>query len=494
MSESSVNGKPIYTSLPGMVVPNSFEMHAGACNWGRGRFLMRQDDYDTLWPNGGGTGVLALTDDTTQGALGPAQALEIPVVAAGYRHVQASTQNAAGVVDTSYLVEAVFYDNRSSYLSTMIPGSKTGYNVVDPSDGTTYPSTQNTGVDWTWADIATDLGFDFAEAVTWPAKNLVFDGYTTLRAIDAIASTIKEVVGFDWTTGAMTMYAPATMSAGNSTLYAKAAGYIIGGGTSERNPGRKPATVRYMFRIVQTDGQPADPMDPALRWHSIDTATGIAGASGTMPLILPNVAVKTSGSITNTSDLAAAASDIHARIVAGYNATLQETVYAGLWPFTIDGAIQGIRWISDAAGARTVVRFNFPDEFLPWDAGHLAYELMQPTRVSGTGDIGTTAGPAGAIAWSVGGEEGTAVTPYYLDCAGSVTNPPTSPAIGGSHPCARTWNRATPPGGTDGVEMWVCTGYTQDALGHAVPPFYYRLAKYDSAGALVSISGEVADT
>ena len=387
-------------AVQGVYVPSSFELHAGASHWGRGRFLMKGTDFDALWPDGGGLGTLTMEDETTVGGTHNGS-LAIPVVVAGYRHVAATTTT-GGKDDTSDLVEAVVYDVRCKRLTEMAP--RYGYNVVDPTDGDYYDSTDNTGSPWSWATVASDLGVSFQTAVSWVPENLVFDGHTAIRAVDMIAETAQEVVGFDWQDGTMKLYPPDYLSSKNSQVLTDAAKYRIGGGDSGRAPSRKPETIRYMFRVVPTDTTFADPMLAANRWYVKDVVTGISGATAgsIVPFIVPNV-VTYSGGSNDAASVAAAdaiAADINARVVAELGGLIEEVTYAGLWPFVIDGKIQGVRWITDAKGARTVIRKNYAEPFLPWDSGHLAYELMQPTRVSGTGGAGTTNGPAGAIVWA----------------------------------------------------------------------------------------------
>lgn len=399
--------RPAYDeAVRGVYVPSSFEMHAGASHWGRGRFLMKKSDYSYLWPHGGAAdSFLQMADDTT------GTGVKIPVIAAGYRHVIATTTT-KGQPTTDDMVEAVFYDMRSERFSEMMP--RYGYNVVNPADGTIYASTKNGGSEWTWADLASDLTVAFTGEVagvtpTWQLRNLVFDGHTVSRGLDGIAEIIRFVVGFDWRNAGASMkfWPPDQLCEQNTGMLALAEKYRIGGGVSDKAAQRQPYQIQFMFRILPTDTTFADPMDAAKRWHTIDKTTEIPGSSGTMPFIMPNVAIYTSGALQNTGDLDTIATNMTTRIVAEYQSQVQEIVYAGLWPFVIDGKVQGVRWVADRTGARTFVRCNYSDAFLPWEPGLLAYELMQSTRVSAYGPTSSTVGPMGALVWSQDIEGGT---------------------------------------------------------------------------------------
>jgi hypothetical protein len=411
--------KPVWDeAIPGVYVPNSFEMPGGASTWGRGRFLMLKADYDELFPEGGGRGTLTMTDVTT-GTKTYKGSISLEIVAAGYRHVAASTTTAAKV-NTDHLIEAVVYDLRSTKLYE--GGPTLGFNVVDPTDGTHYTSTQDVGVDWTWTGLVQDaLGASFYAldiAPTWTPENLIFDGATTARAIDMLAAILQRVVGFDWTTGdatGITIFEPESSTALNDPLLARAeADYRIGGGISKKAEYRAPSTINFMFRVLPTDQYFPDPFVSTQRWYTKSVFTGISGAVGSsiMPLIVPNVALFTSGALTNTAALDAIAAELATQIIAEYEAEIEEVTYAGLWPFTPDGLIRNILWISDRKGARTVIQKNHSTPYLPWDQGILSYELMQSTRVSGTGFVGSTAGPAGGIVWVSGEGNYVDVCPY----------------------------------------------------------------------------------
>jgi hypothetical protein len=107
------------------------------------------------------------------------------------------------------------------------------------------------------------------------------------------------------------------------------------------------------------------------------------------------VGIYQSGAVANQTELDAVANDIAARELAFMASPIEELELIGIWPFSTDGAIRGIRWVSDNRGARTILRINNARDFYAMDETRRSLETLSNTAVVGLGSTEVQLGMGG---------------------------------------------------------------------------------------------------
>jgi hypothetical protein len=239
----------------------------------------------------------------------------------------------------------------------------------------------------------------------------------------------------------------------------------------------------------------AVPEDPRyLYYEDLESVSGKpAWASGTHEVLalLPHITVPYASDYTadpdNKADLQASLNEWSLAYYNQFKCDPFSFRLLGFAYFPPSAEWTKLRYQVTSGGPETLLEYthHFPQKISP------AY-LNKITQSTGTGDLYHRGiyHPSGWVDHEVVGGEGTHVTPFVIDDPDFPDNPPSV----GSHPDEDTWDRDAPPAATDGVQVWVCTGYSTDYLGKPESPFYYRLFLFDSRGSLVSISAETPDT
>ena len=355
MNTSTLGGYPIYDPPRDFNrVTNCMEMHTGASRYGVGKFLMLASDYRAMISDASDAkGVVELILKSDQG---DGIDFNVQVAAAAPLSTATAQPNSSSAND---VVEVTVYDLRCKLYA---PVTKS-YNCTKPNFKDYYASTLTGGSPWAWRDVIDDVASvtNLATMPSWTPQNLIFDGVPTVRVVDDVAARLFLVASARDTS--ISLNNPGYISSANNTLLTKAAPYLIGGGDTERNPARIPGVVRVTFKVYDADNED----DPFVnRAYTKDVTTTLAGADSSYIQALhcgERVAVYSGGSFTNSSDLDTVAADMAARATAFMAVDIKEQKYAGIWPFFPDGAIRGVRWVSDADGAYTVIRFNHDCDF-----------------------------------------------------------------------------------------------------------------------------------
>lgn len=394
---------------PDSLVPTCFEMHSGASNWGRGRFLCNRKAFTDVFTTNGGPGTLTMTD--TDVGRATTRTLAIPVMVAGTRFLAGASSAGAANTDLD-MIEIVCYDYRCNGLVIKPPFD--GYNVQNPTSPNLFTSTKKSAsTEWTWTEFAATgltTAFSFYDPPDEFLRNIVLDGVPWCRAVDAVAQTLGMVVGYDPMSatgatpgvGTVTLYDPDNTSNGNITMLTDAEPYRIGGGKTAKYGGRVPATIEFRFKrndIFKTTSL-SDPYTD--RWYKKDYTVTIEGATpvGTLVILMPHMAIRNGASWVEQAKLDIVANAVGVRIEKDYASVIEEITYAGLWDFKLDGNIRGVLWISDKDGPRTTIRRNDERDFYPWMDDKLAYEYQQFGRVIAI-DAPTmsTIGVTGGMIW-----------------------------------------------------------------------------------------------
>ena len=381
MNTITIGGLPVYDlpeDDPRSAFTNTFQTSTGASRPGIGKFLMRRTDYATI--AAAAAVKLKMTSNHGPG-------LELDVVVAGFNMM---SESADGSND---LVEVILYDTRARLAAgPMIRAyncALIGEYPVKYYESTTFGGTGVTA--WTWAQVFTDLetNADSATLPNWTPRNLAWDNIAKGRILDDLSGRLFLVCGFDGT--AVKMYDAGRMNGQNLALLAIASPCAIregGGGAGQRNTGarsRLPGTLKITFPVV--DPGTADPYAAASRVYTKDVSTGAGNSNVIQSLTIGEyIGVRSGGTIVNQSELDAVAADMGTRCVKAITAPMEDHAFAGIWPFTLDGQIRSISWISNRLGAKTIVHIGNEKDFQPTDDLWPMHQLPQNVLVGGIGE------------------------------------------------------------------------------------------------------------
>jgi hypothetical protein len=513
MNSITLGGKTVYDCPGETQVPNAntFVMHTGAARYGVGRFLMVQSDYQTLQDSAtDGTVELIMQSGLDSDA---DQQLKIKVFLAGFQPVSTSAWD-----ENVHMGLAIVFDLRCTLYNPV----RKGYNVQKQGFTYTganpdfYASTLNSSSEWTWSDLLTDMELNnlpWPNLPSWKPRNIIFDNVPTCRAIDELAAKLFYIIGYDFavTTGTSPSniathqtfaFAPGINSSRNTTLLEKASNFVIGGKEAFRNSKRLPATYRVTFPVQNNDSD--DPFTNRVYTKDVTTGVGI----GVHQLHVGEyVAIRDGSAWKNQTELDAVAANLAIRALAQQRTTFDEREYAGIWPFHPDGAIRGIRWISDAKGARTYIRLNNDEDFSPIENLRRANEQASNQLVIGYGSSIVAATVTGSR--MVSGGSGGGGSPTWMKITGSTSTPgvalckilDSNGSVTGSEFAVkthrssgnlyamevtpRTNKKYTPSGGSLTSVTWAEVLVTGDRPGEQV---------YETASATTVSGGTIGDT
>jgi hypothetical protein len=310
-------------------------------------------------------------------------------------------------------VEVYVYDQRF-YSRAPLDGA---FNVQQPGFSGFYASTLNSAVEYTWSDLVSALSLSSVFPTvpsTWNPRNTVFDQVSGARVIDAIAETLRLVIGYDPSTNVLLAYPPAAMSSVNLSLLTTVDKYKLGGRASVRATKKLPGIYRVVFKYYNSG---ADPY--MYRYYTKDVTGTLGGSASNIYVIHVGEYAIPHGDSTAAADIIAA--DVAARTEAFLSTTPDEALYAGWIPFQTDGHIRAVRWFSTREGAFTAIRMNSDRDFFPTDTYRKTLDAVSNQLVIGLGGQQSEMGLAGSrLLWpSSGGGSSGAMIPVLVNPNGT---------------------------------------------------------------------------
>lgn len=410
-NEATLGGKPIYNPPPG-VACNVMYSHTGAARYGVGYFVMMRADIAALVSEisvGNPSQIFELKLTSPQGP-----GLTIQVVIAGYEPLSTTigAANVLGQQDTDMMRVKVLDQRCLNFTSV----SK-AYNVMsapfawdtDNSRPFFYPQTLNGSDPWTLAEIVGDINLcpaTPAGAPTWVPHNLIWDAVQLPQLIDDLMARLYYVVGWD-ITESYTCDVPGTMNAANTALFNQAMGTVTNaGGYATRNLSRSPSAFDVGIRAYNADspGNPYDDTGGYVRTFVSNQVVNADTVGITQPLAFgETVAIWTNGDWANESELTAYCADIAPRAYLAMTCEQSQWEFIGLWPFSPDGAIRGVKWTSDGSGAKTVIRLNNDRDFNPISDMARVMETWQNQLLTplGASNVGMDSGSGSRQTWAI---------------------------------------------------------------------------------------------
>ncbi len=410
MNPITIGGLPVYEAPRGERV-NFFYSHTGAAKYGSGMFLMFRDDYKKVAEKAGTSAIVELKMDSSSG-----DGLKIDVIVRGAEpfSIEAGTLKDSGE-QPGDVVRVLVVDQRYNKLNS----TTKHYNEIsqpfswdDDEDRPNYYSqTLNSGDPWTWEEIVTNL--ESCPAMpsypSWVPNDLGWDQVPLGLVIDDFMSRLYWVVGWNATDNLWTCNTPGEMNADNTILFNQASKEdYYSSGAGERNLNSYPGIFRVSFRAFNSD----DPWNPYIQpsTYARSYTKDITVGTGTkqQPLACGQImGIWQAGGWKNDAEMDTVAADIAPRAYKAMTVPPEEWAFSGIWPFSPDGAIRGILWISDSIGARTIIRLNNDRDFtaLPTDDPLVVNQTQTNQLVVGLGasNVGFDAGAGVRQIWADSG-------------------------------------------------------------------------------------------
>lgn len=442
----TLGGKPIFDD-PGFVGCNYFCSHAGASRYGVGFFVMMRSDFDALIAEIGSSSQSQTFPLIMQSEQGPGLNIQVVVAGAEPQSVVAARVDSFGnhpsdlmrvkVVDQRALM---FTPIAKSYNTMSQDGGGFSWDAVHNS-ANCYPSTLISGFEtWTWIEIIDDISPNFGDlnfpantGPTWIPYNLTWDQIPLARLVDAIMSRLYYVVGWDIVNNKWTCNIPGVLSPGNNTIFNNAKPANIAGGVGKRNLSRAPSKLLVGFRSFNADNitDPYDTTGGYVRTKTYVENVNPQGVGPEQPLACGSaIAIWSGGAFVNDTQLQAIADDLAPRAFRAMTVPPGQYEFAGIWPFSPDGQIRGIMWVSDSEGARTVIRINNDRDFIPIDDLRRVMETWSNQLITGIGlsNVTMDAGDAERQVWGGAGNQSVLqikstrayfnpTTPFYAGAA-----------------------------------------------------------------------------
>lgn len=346
---------------------NWFEATAGA-RPGMGKFLVRKTDAVAVMLAGGTSKVVFEGDAYDQSA-------EITVYVLGYEVY--SWESGGGIVVTDdTLVELVVVDDRYR-LWLGSPVSKR-YNVQDMDkgfDSTTgnaefLDSSLNSSSEWTWQGVCSDVLSSLSipgGGPSWKPRNLTFESCPMGQSVQRLADSLFLILGYDFSSGEYTLNDPNVLCLLNETDAIKEAVELnVGPGQGANNNKSLPGLVNWRARKLWVSSP--DRNVDRYYLYTKTTGTGNTGIEGNKTLA-EYYAHYVDSTIKNGTELSTAMDDLTSRFIKLVKWDAGVFCVPGLYPFHLDGRIRSIRWVCDANGAKTYVKYNDSSPFSPGLAG-----------------------------------------------------------------------------------------------------------------------------
>lgn len=397
MNTIKLGGKTVYDPPDGKPdFINHFTWYSGASRPGQGYFLMKRSDYESIATSTPAS--LAMTSDQGPG-------ITLNVVVAGAATAFPAIERADD------LVKVVVFDVRAKLVRPMIRAYNVARLGVHPpafyrsttfgADGTTQ---------FTWEQLLTDLEVNVDNATlptAWKPRNTFWDNVPKARIVDDVAGRLYLIAGFDGTN--VKLYDPGTASDENDLPDVAMHAIEGSGGLTARN---LKARIPGVMQVTFTGNAPGadDPYKVSSRFYTKDVTNSVGDSNLTQSLHVGEYqGLYENDAWTNQAELDAVATDIAARHIAAMSADISDATYAGIWPFKLDGEIRAVRWISNAQGARTIVRKNNDRDFSEIAQLGRANETIQNLLVAGLGDTRTSLSPGGTRFVTAAGDSSVVV-------------------------------------------------------------------------------------
>lgn len=415
---------PVHDPPPGVLGLNRLCLRTGASKYGKGVFVMVRGDYDALVTAAGKSAQATLN---LTGSPGPGVTINV-IIAGSEGLVQSVSSD-----DSTDMVKVTVYDTRCRNFNPV----KKYYNVMQQdfpqSSGKTkcYSSTLNGSSPWSWHDLLKDANLFLeaqipADIPSWTPYNLCWSDVPFARCCDDVAARLFYVIAFDHqksTAGnnyGLNLHAPGDSFDENDQTFQQAVLYQTNGSDADRNNYRLPGAIKVCFQVYNADDPITDPY--AHRTYEKQVTVG----GGSTDIVIPlhcseNVGIWSGGAVANQSDLDAIATDLAGRAFTFISQDFAQYEFPGIWPFRPDGTYRQVEWISDATGARTLVRKDNAKDWSPTDALADPINLVSNQEVVGIGQMNFAISPGGTkVGW--GGGSGKYLIPAALSSpAGSGT-------------------------------------------------------------------------
>lgn len=414
LNSITLGGKPCY-DVEEFACCNYFACHTGADRPGVGWFVMARQDYldliGNLSPGNPSTFPLVMKSNYGPGldiqvVIGGAEPLSVVVGTVAKMGNQADDLIRVKVLDARSLLFTPF----SGSFNEMSQAS--GGFAWDSADSVSvcYPASLNSGNPFTWAQIVSAIpGCPSmpAGAPTWTPYNFVFDNIPLARVVGNALSRIYYVVGWSITGQVWTCNIPGSVNATNLAYFNQAKAITVtAGGIAERNLSRAPANFQVTFRAFNADDPDPYATTGGYSRNYTQTVNVNIGVGPTQPLQCGSaIAIWSGGAWANSTQLNSIAADLAPRAYAHMTPTPSQWEFDGIWPFSPDGGIRGIMWISDNAGARTIIRLNNDADFNSVEDQRRVMDAKSNTLLTaiGTGNVTMDSGSQERQVWSPSG-------------------------------------------------------------------------------------------
>ncbi|MBU8911299.1 MAG: phage tail protein [Desulfobacterales bacterium] len=367
MNEITLKDYSISAPIKGCYVPNSFESYASATEPGIGRFLAYEPQAQ-INKSDNTNKKLTLTseilnDSNFRGI--HTHDFDVQIGGAAPASIDFGENSESGASSGNDFYEVVCYDLRND-LNVIL---NTQFNVQkNTEDGLEFITvTLNGGSEFTWAEVISYInnlmpeGMSFVNSGTLPTsykpRNLSFNSLTIAQCIQVVAAQTFMVVGFNHSTGELSLWDADSISSTNSDLFDKyddAVTKIFATDAFLRNNAAMPKNYTCSFPIIYQES--VDSADRAAEpFYEKEVEVNGVGRASSRPMHMGNYLAEHDGSsVQNQAALNAVASEMALRAFnASQNSSPTTYEYPMVVPFVHDGYVRNIRWTDSTTVIQT---------------------------------------------------------------------------------------------------------------------------------------------
>lgn len=406
MNEITLGNKSVFDPPAGGRETNSLCIYTGAARIGIGRFLMLRKDYTDLELDADGCVELSMSSDMLIGGSKEVVELVTKVVVAGAVPYSISTGADAQQKD---FVEVYVYDMRY-YLQAP---KQIAINVQKDKFKDFYPSTLNSGNEYTWSGAITALELDGLNwpnlPTTWKPRNLIFNSVPKSRVADSIAQMLRLIIGYDPTVSdpvagslsdVLTAYEPGKVCDDNQALFDQYQDSLnASGADTDKSLVKLPGKYRVVFKGLNTDSSDlyANPV------YQKDISAQGNPTNIYVIHVGEYVGLRANATWSNSSTLDTVAADIADRTDVLLQQASAEFTYYGWLPFQTDGYVRAIRWWQNGKGAFTTIRCNNDTDFYAIEDMRRTAQALSNQLIEGLGSTTVALGSSSTrLVWAPG--------------------------------------------------------------------------------------------